>query len=67
MIKRPYLTVLSFAIAVIAAFWLGFSAFYINALKHHPATVAAVRPAHAAGLPAGAPGAAPTPVTTRVS
>ena len=67
MIKRPYMTVLSFAIAVIAAFWLGFSAFYINALEHRPATVAAVHTTHTAGLPAGTPGAAPTPVTTRVS
>jgi hypothetical protein len=67
MIKRPYMTVLSFAIAVMAAFWLGFSVFYVDARHNRPATVAAVTTTHTAGHPAGVPGTAPTPVTTRVS
>jgi hypothetical protein len=66
MIKRPYMTFLSFAIAVIAAFWLGFSVFSINVHGNRPAAVVAVTTPHAPGHPTGPPGPS-TPVTTHVS
>ncbi len=66
--RRPslYTTVLSLAIAAIAATWLPFSVLYINALSKRPAAVTALA-APAAGHPAAAHATSPTPVTTRVS
>jgi hypothetical protein len=55
--RSLYRTVLSLAIAAIAATWLPFSFLYINALSKHAATVAAT-PATVTATPAR-----PAPVT----
>lgn len=66
---RPslYLTILSLAIAAIAATWLPFSVLYINALSQRPVTTHSVTTTQLPTHASHGQSVSPTPVTTRVS
>jgi hypothetical protein len=66
---RPslYVTILSLAVAAIAATWLPFSVLYISALSKRPVTTSALTAPQSHSPGSTAPAASITPLTTRAS